>query len=777
MMNKGSMSVFPRLFGLNLSILMFLTALILIFPVSTFADTRIFSISQLDTLEDLHWNDNTVNYQYDIAGDPCYLYNVTIDRTGDEGGWDSLAIGRNGSNGLSAGDTWRIAIYNPNAYRFWIQPFYQYYDGVDDWIWDSDVSGWVNPGSTIVFDTIIDPGAVSIRQVGFQVGEDNYSGVPLVYTCDVIVTIPEVEITSMSQNSGSIGRYEKFEATFTLSQVYGNPFDPNIIDATATFHAPDESTIMMPAFYYRDYDIVGENPETIQNPGPEQWKVRYAPAQLGTYTYDLTIVTQTDTLIESSAGTFECVESSHRGFIRTDPCEPAFMAWDDGTTHINIGHDVCWAEGGIYGWNNYLTQMGNAGENWTRLWMCPWATPGGALLENNAGDSTGYYEGPGKFSTQVALRLDHFFDIAEQTGVAIQLCMQYHGQFSTSTNANWDYHPYNSANSEGFLDTAEEFFTDAQAIQMTKNKYRYIIARWGYSPAVFAWELFNEVQYTDGWQNAPSTVVDWHEEMADYINSIDPINHPITTSSHGSGFDALWSLENIDLIQVHNYGGNQIRFFESLAQILAGYGKTVIMGEFGAGSTEGVDVPEADPGALPEPYQTQMYEALMLHNGVWSSFHVKSSAHLWWWDYYIDPLDLYGEFTPLAKYTEGENLSHYGLTRTPRAVAGNEAIYATPLIGDFWGVTTQTVFTLDEDYFPGMENISRWLHGTWKSAYRSDPNFILEMPTTGVLKIHVEQVANSGSNSIQVLVNGDEVFSQVFVNGSTKFFVEVPLPA
>jgi hypothetical protein len=33
-------------------------------------------------------------------------------------------------------------------------------------------------------------------------------------------------ITSITQNGSTIGRYEKFEVTFTLSQTYTNPFDP-----------------------------------------------------------------------------------------------------------------------------------------------------------------------------------------------------------------------------------------------------------------------------------------------------------------------------------------------------------------------------------------------------------------------------------------------------------------------------------------------------------------------------------------------------------------------
>ena len=42
------------------------------------------------------------------------------------------------------------------------------------------------------------------------------------------------------------------------------------------------------------------------------------------------------------------------------------------------------------------------------------------------------------------------------------------------------------------------------------------------------------------------------------------------------------------------------------------------------------------------------------------------------------------------------------------------------------------------DCFPGMEKLSKYLHGSWQaSPNKSDPNFHLNMQTAGSLKIHV----------------------------------------
>jgi hypothetical protein len=568
----------------------------------------------------------------------------------------------------------------------------------------------------------------------------------------------QTEITSISQNAGTVGRYEKFELTFTLSQTYANPFDPCIIDVTVSFNEPGGTLATIPAFFYQNYTVSGSNPEQYTTAGATSWKARFAPSKLGTHNFDITIKDASGTVVETNAGSFLCQESSHKGFIRVNPTDPAFLSYDNGDTRANIGHNIGWNTGGIYGWNNYLKKMHTAGENWVRHWMCRYGSDWGTILEWKSG---GYFQGAGKLSMQIALRLDRYIEIAEQNDVAIQLALQHHGQFSTTTNPDWTDNPYNTA-AGGFLNTPDEFFTNAEARRLTKNKYRYIVARWGYSPAIFAWELFNEVQFTDGWGSNQASVVNWHDEMSAYIRSIDPFKHPVTTSSHGSGFENIWNLPDINLIEVHYYGTDTINTFEQTARGLAGFNKPVIMGEFGTGT-----------GGQTDP------EGLELHNGIWSSFLVKSSAHLWWWDNFIDPCNLYGVFTPLAIYAANENLADYNLARAQRAVSGAEAYYASPVLSDFWAVTTQFDFYLQEDYFPGMENLSRWLHGTSKDQYgvRSDPNFHLNMLTAGALKIHVQSTADWCDNSLKVLVNGGQVFSHTYPADSNNFTIAVPLSA
>ena len=104
----------------------------------------------------------------------------------------------------------------------------------------------------------------------------------------------QVEIVTISQNAETIGLYEKFELTFTLSQSYSNPFDTDVVDIMMKFTEPDGNSVDVPAFFYKEYD---ENSSGRFINGREPcWKVRFAPSQFGTYVINqITINDQNET--------------------------------------------------------------------------------------------------------------------------------------------------------------------------------------------------------------------------------------------------------------------------------------------------------------------------------------------------------------------------------------------------------------------------------------------------------------------------------------------------
>ena len=64
-------------------------------------------------------------------------------------------------------------------------------------------------------------------------------------------------------------------------------------------------------------------------------------------------------------------------------------------------------------------------------------------------------------------------------------------------NPNWPTNPFNSAVSGGFLAAPQDLWNSTRAYSLFQRRFRYIVARWGYSTALMSWELWNEVDLTD----------------------------------------------------------------------------------------------------------------------------------------------------------------------------------------------------------------------------------------------------------------------------------------
>ena len=64
----------------------------------------------------------------------------------------------------------------------------------------------------------------------------------------------------------------------------------------------------------------------------------------------------------------------------------------------------------------------------------------------------------------------------------------------------------------GPLGAPREFFTSVDARILHQNKLRYVVARYGHSPAILAWALFSEAEFTQEYWRRPrgKNVAAWH---------------------------------------------------------------------------------------------------------------------------------------------------------------------------------------------------------------------------------------------------------------------------
>src|ERR1051326_54689 len=341
--------------------------------------------------------------------------------------------------------------------------------------------------------------------------------------------------------AGAAFAIEPVQFVFRLPPDQRNPFSR---DLWADVVLPSQKSVHLPVFFY----------------GKGQFAVRARAAEAGEYTLrgvtekngdvveslSFAVTGESKLLVKAPASLPQVM--SYRG-------RPARFLFGDGEPFTPIGANVPWATGPdrVKFYEHAISEFSHEGLNWMRIWTAHW---GGLNLDWLAGDA-GPSPHPGTLDLRVAANWDKIIETAEDKGVYLQLVLQHHGQYSTTVNSNWAANPWNAANPGGFLKSPADFFSSPAAIGLTESKYRYIVARWGYSPAILAWELFNEVHWTDPIHLAhdETAVAAWHASMATYIRRIDPYTHLVTTST-----DNLASplYEKIDYYQPHLYAANML---------------------------------------------------------------------------------------------------------------------------------------------------------------------------------------------------------------------------
>ena len=440
--------------------------------------------------------------------------------------------------------------------------------------------------------------------------------------------------------NGIIPQYEKFELTFQIEGTFLNPFNPGEIKVDAQFVSPSGDILVQPGFYFQEYEMQLTGDTEIRTPvGDPLWKVRFSPVEAGTYQYYLQAA-EGSNITTTPLSNFEVSASSNPGFIRISPSNSRYFEHQNGDVFIGIGLNVGWWQNpdlGISTYQYYFDRMGEYGANLARVWMTNSGRDQGWILSIQ--DQTLGAD----YNQQEAWMFDAMLEIAKQNDVSLILTLDDVNQYGHSWN--WDVNLYNSANG-GPCDTQSEIFTNPTAWQYQERIFRYIVARWGYSPNILSWEFFNEIdelRWSDQENYSSDDMAAWHADRARYIKSIDAHQHIVNTSTgsfktHPYLYEAL---EEIEFAQIHFYYVPEWPWFPSdpegrdMAALTRYYANKVyqsvskepaVLGEFGlvgAGWSNSVQLQEDDQG-------------VHLHNALWTSLMsgLASTGLNWHWSYH-----------------------------------------------------------------------------------------------------------------------------------------------
>jgi PKD repeat protein len=185
------------------------------------------------------------------------------------------------------------------------------------------------------------------------------------------------------------------------------------------------------------------------------------------------------------------------------------------------------------------------------------------------------------------------------------------------------------AESGSFVEQGDGYYQpeNTRATWLQKQWWRYLIARLGYSPAVFSWELNNEGPPDDG----TGTHARHAQLFGKWMHDLDGHPHLVSTSFWCCWEPGFWGdheqFPDVDFADIHHYGApvDMVQWYLDDARQAADsqIGKPVVRGE--TGIVDDADHPNITD-ALKQPNPGIWY-----HNLLWSQLDYSSMFDIGYW--------------------------------------------------------------------------------------------------------------------------------------------------
>jgi hypothetical protein len=379
--------------------------------------------------------------------------------------------------------------------------------------------------------------------------------------------------------NSTVNRYQKAEWQIELKSGWTNPYAPSEIALDMQITSPSGKNLILPCFYESG------------KPGEKSfWKARFTPRETGVYSYQFELKEKGKVVSSQSKAEFRVNASKAKGFL--NPNDLWTFRYDNGELFRGIGENIGWEsrdsddskffenlhEDKRFNYDYMLKKLAANGGNFFRTWMIYWNLPvDWKTVKNN----TRYQNSTSPYNESGMKRMDHLVQLCDSLGIHMMLALDSHAGYMGD---GWKMSSYNVVNG-GPAKTPVEFFTLPEAKQQYKNKLRLMVARYGYSPAIGAWEFFNEIDnamYAGKPEDRiPDAVItSWHDEMSTYLKSVDPYQHIVTTSISHRDVQGMNDLKNMDLNQKHIYK-NTSAIPGTIHDYTQKYNKPYVIGEAG----------------------------------------------------------------------------------------------------------------------------------------------------------------------------------------------------
>ncbi len=387
----------------------------------------------------------------------------------------------------------------------------------------------------------------------------------------------QIQKTDLLQTK--VNQYQKAEWNVVLNATWNNPYAFSEIALDMILTSPSGKHLSLPCYY-----------ESGKSGSESLWKARFAARETGVYSYQFELKENGKIVSSTPKAEFSVSPSKGKGFL--NPNDFYTLRYDNGELFRGIGENICWEsrdeddskyfralhEDKRFNYNYMLTKLAANGGNFFRTWMIYWNLP---VDWKTVSNNSRYQNSSSSYNESGMKRMDQLVELCDSLGIHMMPALESHVGYM---GLGWEISSYNVANG-GFAKTPYEFFTLPDARQQYKNKLRLMVARYGYSPAIGAWEFFNEIDnamyHGKPEDRIPDAVITaWHDEMSTFLKNTDPYRHMVTTSISHRDVEGLNDLKNIDINQKHIYK-NTAGIPGTIRQYTQKHNKPYIIGESG----------------------------------------------------------------------------------------------------------------------------------------------------------------------------------------------------
>ena len=337
-------------------------------------------------------------------------------------------------------------------------------------------------------------------------------------------------------------------------------------------------------------------------------------------------------------------EDDLTSFVRVSPRDARYFELSNGSPYIPIGFNLV-GPPRPEEFERLFQVMTKNEVNYCRVWLShqSWNVEHAKHLQ---------------FDSERAQTIDRFMSLARQHGIRVKMCIEHFRDVRAEKNRWSDNLLYHRANG-GPYESMHAYLSSAEGRSHFRAKLDWYAQRYGDEPAVFAWELWNEMDAVRG-----SEWLDWTQAMLPELKQRFPKN--LAIQSLGSydrerkrqSYQTLCLLPANEVAQVHRYldGGAGWTICHGPVDVLAAQavreliafdlGKPMILTETGA-------VKPSHTGCS-ELYAKDP-EGTLLHDMLFAPFFsgAAGTGHVWWWRQALEQPNLWYHFSRFAEAVQG----------------------------------------------------------------------------------------------------------------------------